>query len=49
MTGLKADSIALTEHIRSVSKKRLVRYIGSIEVATMTQVADALKIALELD
>ena len=49
MTGLKAYSIVLTEHIRSVSKKRLVRYIGSIEVATMTQIADALKIALELD
>jgi len=48
-TGLKADSVALTEHVRSVSKMRLARYLTSIDTATMEQVSNALKIAMELD
>jgi mRNA interferase MazF len=48
-TGLKADSVALTEHVRGVSKLRLVSYLASVDVATMKQVDNALKIAMELD
>ena len=48
-TGLKADSIALTEHVRSVSKLRLIRYLASVDTVTIKQVDNALKIAMELD
>ncbi len=47
-TGLKVDSLALTEHVRSVSKQRLVRYLAFVDSETMERVDEALKIALDL-
>ena len=38
-TGLKADSTALTEHVRSVSKLRLVRYLVSVNTVILVLIS----------
>ncbi len=46
--GLTKDSVALGEQVRAVAKKRLTKYLGRLSPQLMTQVAVALKIALDL-
>jgi mRNA interferase MazF len=45
--GLVKDSVAMTEQIRAIAKKRLVKYVGRLSPQLMTQIAVALKIALD--
>jgi mRNA interferase MazF len=47
--GLDADSIALCEQIRAVSKSRLRRLRGTLSRAALAQIDRALAIALDLD
>jgi mRNA interferase MazF len=46
--GLSADSIALAEQVRILSKSRFGDYRGSLSIATMDQISTALAIALDL-
>jgi mRNA interferase MazF len=47
-TGLKLDSIVLTEQVRAISKTRLRRQVGSLDRRTMQQIEAALKVTLDL-
>lgn len=42
---LKKDSVILTEQIRTIDKKRLRDYIGSVDDLTMMKVENALQIS----
>lgn len=46
--GMKVDSVALLNQIRSVDKKRLVKALGSLRPATMRRVDRALNVSLGL-
>jgi mRNA interferase MazF len=46
--GLTADSVALLNQIRSIDRRRLVRRLGAVRPATMTNVERALMISLGL-
>lgn len=46
--GLKISSFAKIEDVRSISKERLIRRFGSVSSATLVQVADRLRIVLDL-
>jgi mRNA interferase MazF len=46
--GLSADSIALAEQVRILSKSRFGDYRGSLSIDTMEQISMALAIALDL-
>jgi mRNA interferase MazF len=46
--GLSADSIALAEQVRILSKSRFGDYRGSLSIATMEQISIALAVALDL-
>jgi mRNA interferase MazF len=46
--GLKNESAALCEAVRSISKHRLLRRLGSVSTMRMTLVEDALRILLRL-
>ncbi len=46
--GLKRPSVILCDHIRSVATERLVRRLGTVSTATLTQVEDRLRILLGL-
>jgi mRNA interferase MazF len=46
--GLSADSIALAEQVRILSKSRFGNYRGSLSIATMEQISMALALALDL-
>jgi mRNA interferase MazF len=45
---LSADSIALAEQVRILSKSRFVDYRGSLSINTMGKISMALAIALDL-
>ena len=47
--GLTADSVALAEQARVLSKTRLLRLRGTLTQETMAQLARALRIAFDLD
>jgi mRNA interferase MazF len=47
--GLTADSVALAEQARVLSKTRLLRLRGTLSQETMSRLARALRIALDLD
>ena len=47
--GLSADSVALAEQTRVLSKARLLHFRGTLSRETMSQLARALRIALDLD
>jgi len=47
--GLTADSVALAEQTRVLSKTRLLGLRGTLSQETMTRLAYALRIALDLD
>jgi len=47
--GLTVDSVALAEQTRVLSKTRLLHFRGTLSQETMSQVARALRIALDLD
>ena len=47
--GLRVDSVALCEQIRSVSKTRLLRRLGSLSAAEMAAIDRALGISLALN
>lgn len=47
-TGLAVDSKAQAEQIRSVATERLLRRIGEVPTAELTQLDDALRLHLEL-
>lgn len=46
--GLKKTSYIKTEQLLTISKKRLIRYVGILEKAIMKQVEKAIKLVLEL-
>lgn len=46
--GLKRPSVILCDHVRSVATERLIRRLGTISTATLTQVEDRLRILLGL-
>jgi mRNA interferase MazF len=46
--GLKSESAALCEAVRSISKGRLARRLGSVSPERMALVEDALRILLRL-
>jgi len=46
--GLSKDSVALTEHIRSISQMRLSRHRGHLTLEDMSRISDAIKITLDL-
>ena len=46
--GLTADSVALLNQIRSIDRRRLVRRLGTVRPATMTNIERALMISLGL-
>jgi len=43
--GLKRDSAVNLDHVQTVDKKRLKRFVGSLDAAKMRQVCRALAIA----
>ena len=47
--GLTADSVALAEQAGVLSQSRLLRLRGTLSPETLTRLAHALKIALDLD
>lgn len=47
--GLTKDSVAMTEQVRAVSKKRLGKLLGRLAPERMAGIPMALKIALDLD
>ena len=47
--GLSADSVALAEQTRVLSKARLLHFRGTLSRETMSQLARALRVALDLD
>jgi mRNA interferase MazF len=47
--GLTADSVALCEQVRSISRERLGDYLGNIPKPKLSQINASLKIALDLD
>ncbi len=46
--GLSKDSVAMTEQVRAISKKRLGNLLGRLNPEEMAGVSAALKIALDL-
>lgn len=46
--GLTMDSCVLTAQTRAVSKRRMVRYLGSLSPETMSKVDAALQVTLAL-
>jgi mRNA interferase MazF len=46
--GLTADSVALCEQVRAISKTKLQKHLGHLSNQRMSQVNAALKIALDL-
>lgn len=46
--GLKNPSFAKIEDVRSVSKERLMKRLGTVSAATQAQVSDRLRILLDL-
>jgi mRNA interferase MazF len=47
-TGLRIDSKAQAEQVRSISTRRLVRRVGHVESALMASIDDALRLHLVL-
>jgi mRNA interferase MazF len=48
-TGLSQNSIALTEQIRTVDKKRIISYIGECPYGLMKRIEKAFKIEFDID
>jgi mRNA interferase MazF len=46
--GLTKPSVIMTEHVRSISKARLIRRLGVVSGGTMNQVKQTLRIVLDL-
>jgi mRNA interferase MazF len=46
--GLTKDSVALGEQVRAISSTRLLRYMGRLPASSVSAIADALKIVLDL-
>jgi mRNA interferase MazF len=46
--GLKKDSVALCEQVRSISKARLTRGLGHLSNSAIVKIDAALKITLDL-
>lgn len=46
--GLKEESIALLEQIRTIDRSRLIRYIGKADRETMQQVDAAITVSFDL-
>jgi mRNA interferase MazF len=46
--GLSADSIALAEQVRILSKSRFGEYRGSLSIASMSKISTALALAMDL-
>ena len=46
--GLKTQSAALLNQIRSIDKRRLIKLLGALSPETMSRVNDALRISLGL-
>jgi len=47
-TGLRADSVAVLNQIRSIDKQRLARKLGRVDSNTMHKIGSALQISLGL-
>ena len=48
-SGLSVSSIALAEQVRTVDRRRLIRYVGRVSKATMDDVNQALKISMGIE
>jgi mRNA interferase MazF len=46
--GLRIDSVALGEQVRAIATTRLIREMGHLTLPSITQIAAALRIALDL-
>jgi mRNA interferase MazF len=46
--GLKRKSFAMCENLRSISRERMSKRLGSIDHATMREVEDRLRVLLDL-
>ena len=46
--GLSKDSVALAEHVRSISQTRLRRYLGHLRPDQMAHISVAIKVTLDL-
>lgn len=46
--GLTDYSIALLEQVRTIDRKRILDYVGTIDSKTMKQVNTALRVSLDL-
>jgi mRNA interferase MazF len=46
--GVKNTSYAKTEDVRSISKERLIKRLGSVSMGTMAMVSDRIRILLDL-
>ena len=44
--GVSHDSLVLLNHIRTIDKQRLLKKLGTLELATMKEVAGALSISV---
>lgn len=47
--GLRSASVARAEHVRVLSKSRLIERWGSLDANSMVEIEAALRIALDLD
>jgi mRNA interferase MazF len=47
-TGLSTTSVALLSQIRAIDRMRLLRYLGSVDAETMSEVDEAIQISLGL-
>ncbi len=48
INGLKEDSTALCEQFRTIDKKRLKDRVGSVDIDTMDNVLNAVKVSLNM-
>jgi|ETNmetMinimDraft_11_1059920.scaffolds.fasta_scaffold20590_2 mRNA interferase MazF len=48
MKGLPQDSVALLSQIRVIDKSRIRKVLGSVDLATMSQIDVALRVSLHL-
>jgi mRNA interferase MazF len=48
LLDLKKESKALCNHVGAIDKRRLIRKLGRLDNATMAEINEALKVALEL-
>ncbi len=46
--GVENDSVALLSQIRTVDKQRITKVLGTVDLAAMTQIGDAIRVSLHV-